>query len=187
MSTGVHHPDRLVQLFHHRWAVPLLAELDRRGGGERAVALRSRLGIGRESLRRTLDALIEQGLVSPNPGYGHPLRPEYVLTGRGAAVAPACTLLMASLHGLGVERIALNKWSMPVMAALEHGGGRRFGQLRDDLPAISPRALAMALKSLAAAGLVERHVIDSFPPTASYRLAAPAAAVTRPLRRLQAA
>src|SRR5512133_254828 len=148
VSTGAHHPDRLAQLCHHRWAVPLLAELDRRGGGERAVALRSRLGIGRESLRRTLDALIEQGLVSPNPGYGHPLRPEYVLTDRGAAAAAACTLVMASLRRLGVERIALNKWSMPVMAALGPGGTRRFGQLRDDLPEVSPRALAMALKSL---------------------------------------
>src|SRR3954465_5194616 len=143
MSTGSPQPDPLVQLFHHRWAVPLLAELDRRGGGERAGALRSRLGIGRGSLRRTLDAVIEQGLVSPNPGYGHPLRPEYVLTGRGAAVAPTCALLMASLQGLGGGGGALNKWSMPVIAALEHGGGRRFGQLRDDLPAISPRALAI--------------------------------------------
>jgi len=187
MSTSGDHRDRLAQLFHHRWAVPLLAELDHHGGGERMVVLRNRLGIGRESLRRTLDALIEQGLVRPNPGYGHPLRPEYLLTDRGAAVATACSLLMASLRRLGIERVALNKWSMPVIAALEQGDGRRFGQLRDDLPKVSPRALAMALKSLAAAGLVERDLIDSFPPTARYRLAAQAVTVARPLRALQAA
>ena len=71
--------ERLAQLFHHRWAVPVLAELHRTSGS-RFVTLHRRLGIGRESLRRTLASLAEQDLVARNPGYGHPLRPEYVLT-----------------------------------------------------------------------------------------------------------
>ncbi|MGH2451320.1 MAG: winged helix-turn-helix transcriptional regulator, partial [Candidatus Limnocylindria bacterium] len=69
-------------LFHHRWAAPVLAELDR-SRGSRFVTLSNRLALSRESLRRTLTALIDAGLVMKNPGYGHPLRPEYILTERG--------------------------------------------------------------------------------------------------------
>src|SRR5947207_13068422 len=68
-----------IRLFHHRWAVPVLAEL-RRERGSRFVTLANRIGVTRDSLRRTLSALIDDGLVERNPGYGHPLRPEYVLT-----------------------------------------------------------------------------------------------------------
>jgi len=63
----------ITRLFHHRWAAPILAELHR-SKGSRFVTLSNRLGLGRESLRRTLSALIDAGLVMKNPGYGHPLR-----------------------------------------------------------------------------------------------------------------
>jgi len=178
--------DRLAQLFHHRWAVPILAELHR-WSGSRFVALHHRLGIGRESLRRTLASLIDQGLVARNPGYGHPLRPEYVLTAQGAAIAPACAELMQALDALGISSIGLNKWSMPVVAALDTAGSSRFAQLRESLPPVSPRALTLALKALADAGLVERNVVDSFPPTAVYTLAGNADAISPPLRTLSAA
>jgi DNA-binding HxlR family transcriptional regulator len=165
----------LITLFHHRWAAPVLAELDRQKGS-RFAALAGVLGLGRESLRRTLDALIALGLVAKNPGYGHPLRPEYVLTERGVRVATRCRRL---LDAVGDEReIALRKWSLPVLVALRHA--RRFSELREELPGITPRALALALKDLQAAGLVERHVDEeAYPPTVAYA-ATPAA---HPLQR----
>jgi len=167
-------PD-LIALFHHRWAAPVLAELERQKGS-RFAALAGILGLSRASLRRTLDALIELGLVTPNPGYGHPLRPEYTLTPRGARVAARCRRLLAVL---GDEReIALRKWSLPVLIALRHAV--RFSELRDELPGITPRALALALKDLQAVGLVERRVDEgAYPPTVAYT-ATPAA---RPLQR----
>jgi DNA-binding HxlR family transcriptional regulator len=165
----------LIALFHHRWAAPVLAELERQKGS-RFAALAGLLGLGRETLRRTLDGLITLGLVARNPGYGHPLRPEYVLTTRGKAVARRCRRL---LEAMGDEReLALRKWSLPVLVALRRAG--RFTELRDELPGITPRALAIALKDLQAAGLVERVVDeDAYPPTVLYA----ATAQARPLQR----
>ena len=56
-------------LFHFRWSLPVLAELHR-GGGTKFVTLANRLGVGRETLRRTLDALVEAGLVAETPATG---------------------------------------------------------------------------------------------------------------------
>ena len=83
----------LIAIFHHRWSAPVLAELLRQKGS-RFAALVGTLGVGRESLRRTLDSLLELGLVARNPGYGHPLRPEYVLTRSGEVAARRCAKLL---------------------------------------------------------------------------------------------
>jgi DNA-binding HxlR family transcriptional regulator len=154
----------LIELFHHRWAAPVLAEL-RREKGTRFVLLANRLGVGRESLRRTLEALIANGHVARNPGYGHPLRPEYVLTPSGRGVAERCDRLLAALGSRA--DVGLKKWSMPVLVAL--AGATRFGDLREALPGVTPRALTLALKDLQATGLVEREVVDGYPPTTIYR------------------
>ena len=167
-------PDAIA-LFHHRWAAPILAEL-RRQKGSRFAALAGVLGVSRESLRRTLAALIELGLVARNPGYGHPLRPEYVLTARGEQVAQRCSRLLTALGA--AREVALRKWSLPVLLALRRAG--RFSELRNELPGITPRALAMALKDLQAAGFVERRVDeDAYPPTVVYA----ATSSARPLQR----
>jgi DNA-binding HxlR family transcriptional regulator len=153
----------LIELFHHRWSAPVLAELERQRGS-RFVALSRTLHIPRDSLRRTLDSLAELGLVARNPGYGHPLRPEYVLTKAGLAVAQRCAQLVDRLDAHAA--VALRKWSLPVLVAL--GRPRRFSELRAELPGITARALAIALKELEAAGLVERRVEPAYPPTAVY-------------------
>lgn len=168
----------LVALFHNRWSVPILAELHRQRGS-RFVTLSRRLGLSRESLRRTLAALIDGGLVGRNPGYGHPLRPEYVLTRSGAKVAGACRPLVEQLRRGNLEEIALKKWSMPVVLTLAERP-LRFSELRDQLEGVSPRALALALKDLEEVGLVDRRVTEDYPPATVYRLTEPG----RPLARL---
>src|ERR1043166_9079723 len=114
MSTTAVSIDELVAIFHHRWSAPVLAELLRQKGS-RFAALAGTLGVGRESLRRTLDSLLALGLVARNPGYGHPLRPEYVLTRSGEDVARRCAKLLAAVD----EDVLLRKWSLPVLAALD--------------------------------------------------------------------
>ena len=160
--------DRLVALFHHRWAVPVLAELHA-GRGAKFVTLQRRLGASREAMRAALDDLAERGFVARNPGYGHPLRPEYVLTAKGRRHAPACARLVGLLRRLELWRMGLRKWPLLVTLAIRSCGGR-FNDLKAGLPGITARALTMALKALQAAGVVERRVTDDYPPRAEYCL-----------------
>jgi DNA-binding HxlR family transcriptional regulator len=152
----------LVAIFNHRWAAPVLAELQR-SRGARFVYLARGLGIANESLRRTLDALIALGLAARNPGYGHPLRPEYMLTERGQAAAAVCSRLLDRAADLPDRR----KWAVPALAVLGTEG--RFSELLTRLPGVTNRSLALALKDLLGAGLVTRRVTDDYPPATVYR------------------
>ena len=170
----------LVALCHHRWSLPVLTEIGRTRGS-RFASLTGRLGVTGESLRRTLAYLQEEGLVARNPGYGHPLRPEYVLTGFGRRLEPGVRELHAAIHSR--EDIALKKWSLPVLAELDEP--RRFSELRAALPA-TPRALALALKELEDAALVHRTVTVDRPPQVRYEAtgtARPIVAAARVLAR----
>jgi DNA-binding HxlR family transcriptional regulator len=160
----------LIKLFHHRWAAPALALLAEREGA-RFVELQRKLDVGRESLRNALDALLELGLVRRNPGYGHPLRPEYVITPAGRAAAP---LAGRVTRAAGRETL-LRKWSVPVLAQL--GEPRRFSELRASLPGVTARALALALRDLEEARFVQREVLPTRPPSSVYRTTRRGAAV----------
>lgn len=161
--------DRLIALFGRRWAVPVLVELGR-DRGCKLVTLCNRLGVGRETLRVTLDDLGEQGLVNLNPGYGHPMRPEYVLTADGLEVARRGVRLLKTVRRLDLEPLAFRKWTLPITWVIGPDS-RRFGELRDELGGITPRALALSLKSMNETGLVRREVYDDYPPVTSYSLA----------------
>src|SRR4051794_39521217 len=153
---------RLVELFHHRWAPPALALLDQRGG-VRFVELQRKLGVTRESLRRALDALVALGYVRRNQGYGHPLRPEYLITESGRSASALARRVSRSRS----RDTLLRKWSVPVLAELAEP--RRFSELRAALPGVTPRALALALQDLESTGLVRREVRPTRPPSTVYR------------------
>jgi DNA-binding HxlR family transcriptional regulator len=165
----------LAALFHHRWAVPILAELHR-SGGARFVTLAHRLGASEGALRQALEALIAAARVMRNPGYGHPLRPEYLLAPGGEGVGRTCLALVEVLRDGGLADVAARKWPLPVLHAL---GPRqaRYSELRQSLPGITDRALAAALKELLAAGMVARTVVDAHPPAVMYARTAAGGAV----------
>ena len=167
--------EQLIGLFHHRWAPPALALLATREGA-RFVELQRRLAVGRESLRRALDALLELGLAQRNPGYGHPLRPEYLVTASGRDAGATCARVLAAAPD---QDLLLRKWSVPTLAQLDEP--RRFSELRAALPGVTPRALALALKDLEDGGLVRRDVLDTRPPSTLYRLTPAGARVERAL------
>src|ERR1700722_8243304 len=63
------------------------------------------------------------------------------------------------------------RWQLSIVyAALT--GALRFNEFADAVSGISPRMLSERLRDLEAAGLVERTVIPSPPPTVEYRLTA---------------
>src|SRR3954454_14630935 len=61
------------------------------------------------------------------------------------------------------------RWQLSIIyAAL--AGAMRFNEFAGAVSGISPRMLSERLRDLEAAGLVERTVIPSSPPTVEYRL-----------------
>lgn len=158
----------LLQLGSHRWLVPLLADLAAHRGA-RFVELLHRLGLSRDSLTRTLNAAAAQGWVQRNPGYGHPLRPEYILTETGAAAAARSATIAAAQSAIGLPPDATTRWTLPLVAGIG-AGHDRFNALSRLLAPATPRALSLGLSALGERGLVRREVIDMRPPTSRYDL-----------------
>lgn len=178
-------------LCHHRWAVPILALCaGEPGRGAKFVTFAVKLGLSRPTLVRTLEALIEQGLIARATGVQHALRPEYVLTAAGVAVAGACRVVLRELRrmGGGAEEVGLNKWTIPVVAAItcQMRRAARFGQLQAALPGPTARALAETLREGQGAGLFTRDVLDTYPPVAEYRIDKRAARLAAAVNRLAA-
>lgn len=171
MSEGNQQPNLgpLIELTHRRWNIPALAAL-RRSNGAKFITLLHELGVSRSALSTTLGELIERGLVMKNTGYGHPLRPEYLLTGPGKAVAGHCLELAELLQRRSEEDLAYRKWTLPLVAAIGDGVPR-FNALRGSLGVdVTPRAIALGLKSLLAHHWIRRLVVDDYPPAAGYTL-----------------
>lgn len=62
-----------------------------------------------------------------------------------------------------------DKWTIPVVMLLSDGG-RRFSELKRDLPGISQRMLTLSLRSLERDGLVVRCVTPTVPARVDYDL-----------------
>lgn len=158
----------LVQLGSHRWLVPLLADLAAHKGA-RFVELIHRLGLARDSCARTLDAAQTIGWVRRNPGHGHPLRPEYILTEKGEAAAARAATIAAAQGAIGLPLGAATRWGLPLIAGIG-AGHDRFNALSRLLAPATPRALSQGLTALGEHGLVIREVVDMRPPASRYEL-----------------
>lgn len=162
-------PDPLLaQLTSHRWLVPLLADLAVHGGA-RFVELVNRLTLSRDSLARTLDAAAAQGWVIRNPGHGHPLRPEYILSETGRAAAMRAATIAGAQAALGVPPGGATRWGLPLVAGIG-AGHDRFNALSRLLAPATPRALSQGLTALGRHGLVTRELLDTRPPASRYDL-----------------
>src|SRR5262249_40516087 len=137
--------------------------------GSRFAAMLAQLGLSRSVLAASLAALQEVGWLIRNPGHGHPLRPEYVLTKAGAPVAAFCQGVMAQRRQLGLAPDQLPRWSLPLILRLD-ADKARFSTLRGALRPITPRALSLTLKQMLSVDLIDRALEDEFPPIAIYGL-----------------
>jgi DNA-binding HxlR family transcriptional regulator len=165
MAQQPSYSDRLQQLSHGRWFVPLLSGIG--SGGTRSVELRQSLGLSASMLRRSLEQMQNQGWIMPNPGHGHPLRPEWVTTEKGATLIASCQAIMAERRALGLPAAGVGRWHLPLITQLIDQE-KRFGELQNALSPVTPRALSLALKRSMALGQVERRLEADFPPMAIY-------------------
>ncbi len=165
-----HDIEKLVLIFRRRWNIPIVDALHRAPlKGARFVVLANQLGAPRESLATSLDALVQAGIVSRNPGYGHPLRPEYILTDFGLALGPAAARYVRVASELHAAKVAYRKWSAPLVTALAHGF-TRFNEIQRGLPAITPRSLTLSLRLLESEEWVVRDADSTGSSRATYRL-----------------
>jgi DNA-binding HxlR family transcriptional regulator len=149
-----------------RWSVEILAHIAR--GGVRFVQLLHQFHMSRDGLRATLDELLAAGLIMRNPGYGHPLRPEYVLTDCGRPVAAACAHIVARLGRTGREPLHRRRWALQALAAMTRATW--FNDVKAELPGVTSRALTTVLRSLASEGLILRRIEPTSPPRVGYHL-----------------
>ncbi|RYY34032.1 MAG: hypothetical protein EOP59_16875 [Sphingomonadales bacterium] len=168
MSTSAAPPEILRALGGNRWAVPVMALLSRQRGARFAV-IASAFGLSHHSLSRSLDYLRNAGWVIPNPGHGHPLRPEYVLSEAGLPVGALCERIAAERERLALSAADLPRWSLPVVAGLAPDW-TRFGVLQTQLSPVTPRALSQTLQAMIGTDLVKRRLEDRYPPVALYGL-----------------
>ena len=68
-------------------------------------------------------------------------------------------------------RVLDGKWTLLVLREL-FLGTRRFGELRAELPGISPKTLADRLRTMEKQGIVHREVFPEIPPRVEYSLTA---------------
>ena len=148
-----------------RYTLPVMALLHQLNGAK-FLSLVRMLSASDRAIRQALDHLIDLDWVERNPGYGHPSRPEYILTSEGSRVAPDAAAIWSELSAWSNEEIAMERWPLVALDSVL-GGNHRFAQISKDIGA-TPRAVALALQRLDAAGLVERKVIHAFPPTTLY-------------------
>lgn len=168
MSTPVIPVEILRSLGANRWALPVMAILSREGGARFAVIAR-RYAMSHHSLTRCLDHLRGCGWVMPNPGHGHPLRPEYLLSEGGCIVGALCERILDERERLGLAAADLSRWSLPLVASLVPEWSR-FGELQARLAPVTPRALSQTLQTMIGHDLVRRRLEDRFPPLPLYGL-----------------
>jgi len=115
-----------------------------------------------------LEHLVVLGLLENNPGHGHPLRPEFKLTDRGATIAEWAAEL-DSIAKSDVEKALLrNKWSLPLVSCIPDEV--RYSEIRRRLVPVTDRALSAGLGRLTDNRWIQRNVSGNIsPPVVSYR------------------
>jgi DNA-binding HxlR family transcriptional regulator len=160
---------QLQDISRYRNCLPVLATLHREHGSK-FVSLAHATGVSQVATRQALDHLMHIGLVMPNPGYGHPLRPEYILTPTGSRVGPACEAVCHWMDRRKLRNVLLRRWTLPIVHDVSKQVDARFGIIVTNLRPVTDRATAMGLRSLRQSGLIARRVEAGYPPQPVYTL-----------------
>ncbi len=146
--------EAFVNITSRAWALPILSNLDAGVAGRQAPLLAA-TGASRTAFAQSMDHLIELGLLERNPGYGHPLRPEFRLTKSGIAAAAIASRIqrVATKEDQDLLR---RSWTLPVLTSLYTPS--HFSDIKRNLQTITDRALSQSLKSMEARNWVCRRV-----------------------------
>ena len=156
----------LVKLTARAWTLNILASLDAGTPGRQAPLLAA-TGAGRTAFAQSLSHLFDLNLLERNPGYGHPLRPEFRLTPEGVRIAAIAGRIVKAGARDEDAPLLRRAWTVPVLAACQRP--RFFGEIRAQLAPITDRALSQSLKQLQAHHWLQRHTdTDRPPPRPSY-------------------
>lgn len=154
-----------VNITSRAWALPILWNLHDGVPGRQAPLLIA-TGANRTAFAQSVDHLVAIGLLERNPGYGHPLRPEFRLTQLGVSAAA----IASRVRNVSLEedhRLLRRSWTLPVLTVLHTP--KHFSDIKRNLQTITDRALSQALKSMEARSWVCREVdVATRPPKSSY-------------------
>lgn len=152
-----------VNITSRAWALPILSNLHAGIAGRQATLLAA-TGASRTAFTQSLDHLIELGLMERNPGYGHPLRPEFRLTQQGIAAAAIANKIQTLSAGEGQDLLR-KSWTLPVLTSLHVPC--HFIDIKRNLHTITDRALSQSLKSMESRSWVARSVDEAARPPRS--------------------
>lgn len=159
----------LVKVTSRAWSLNILA-LMYAGTPGRQSTLLAASGAGRTAFRHSLDHLINLDMLERNPGHGHPLRPEYRLTQKGAEIASIADRIKRTALRTPQRNLLQRVWTIPILAVSQKP--RHFIEIKRELAPITDRALSQSLKELQLQRWVRRKVdIGSRPPRALYQAA----------------
>ena len=91
--------------------------------------------------------------------------------------SPVCRTISTLLSRIG------DKWTVLVVSTLGDGG-KRFNELRREIPSVSQRMLTLTLRNLERDGLVSRTVTPSIPPRVDYALTELGCSLLKPVNAL---
>jgi DNA-binding HxlR family transcriptional regulator len=148
------------------WAIPILSNLHAGVAGRQAPLLAA-TGASRTAFAQSMDHLITIGLLERNPGYGHPLRPEFRLTELGVTAAAIADKIQSVTADKDQDLIR-RSWTLPVLTAINRPC--HFGDIKRNLGTITDRALSQSLKTMEVRNWVHRNVDKAArPPRPIYR------------------
>lgn len=152
-----------VNITSRAWALPILSSLYVGVAGRQAPLLAA-TGASRTAFGQSMDHLIEHGLLEINPGYGHPLRPEFRLTQLGKEAA-AIADKIHRVSSQDDQSLLRRAWTLPVLTSLKTPS--HFNDIKRNLHTITDRALSQSLKSMESRDWVHRSVDESARPPRS--------------------
>lgn len=152
-----------VNITSKAWALPILSSMYVGVAGRQAPLLAA-TGASRTAFAQSMDHLIKNGLMERNPGYGHPLRPEFRLTQLGKEAA-AIADKVQRVSSEDDQSLLRKTWTLPVLTSLQTPS--HFNDIKRNLQTISDRALSLSLKSMEGRDWVHRSVDETARPPRS--------------------